>query len=209
MAEAGAWEQIREHGLLSTTALLDRFGYEGDERAAIESFRRPQIVTITHKVTGEVAQIRDNKPLRLQFLEACLTDMTVQQWCELLNRKVFFWVSAERLETLLSARAYSNRPHDVVTVDTRALVERDPSRLTLAPINTGATLYPTATARGSQTFVAIEDYPIADCIRWRGQRDAIVELAADYQVDRIENIAIRVERRLRDTVTDRLWERVA
>ena len=32
MAEAGSWPQIERGGLLSTSALLDRFGYEGEER---------------------------------------------------------------------------------------------------------------------------------------------------------------------------------
>lgn len=206
MAEAGAWQQIREQGLLSTTALLDRYGYGGKERVSIESWPRPQIITIHDRITGATAQVRDNKPLRLKFLEACLTDMTVQQWCELLNRKVFFWVSQERLETLLSARAYGCRPHDVITIDTRALVERDISKLTLAPINTGATLYPTATPRGSETFIPIDDYPLTQYKRWRGSRDAIVELAADYEVQHIEDISVRVERRLRDTTVDVLWQ---
>ena len=46
MAEDGSWESIRKHGLLSTSALLDKFEIEGEERLAIESARRPEIVRI-------------------------------------------------------------------------------------------------------------------------------------------------------------------
>lgn len=205
MAEEGAWDSILEHGLLSTSALLDFYGYDGEARAAIESRRRSEIVTIRHPRTGALAQIRDNKPLRVQFLEECLTDMTVQEWCELLNRKVFFWVSENRLAKLLSARAYKNRAHDVITIDTRALVERDLPNITLAPINTGATLYPSATKRGSNTFVPIPEYPLADCIRWRGREDAIVELAVDYKVDRVDQLAVCAERRHQEAVLEVLW----
>jgi hypothetical protein len=37
MAEDGSWESIRERGLLSTSALLDLFEVEAEERFAIES----------------------------------------------------------------------------------------------------------------------------------------------------------------------------
>jgi len=36
MAERGSWPSIREHGLLSTSALLDLYGKQGAEREAIE-----------------------------------------------------------------------------------------------------------------------------------------------------------------------------
>ena len=121
---AGSWPKMQRHGLLSTTALLDLFCYTGEERRRIESERRTGTLEIMHQEHG-TALIRDNYPLREQlFLAECLEDMTVREWYELLNRKTFFWVSKERLERLLSARAYRNRAHDIVTVDTRQLVER-------------------------------------------------------------------------------------
>jgi hypothetical protein len=207
MAEAGAWPGIQRDGLLSTTALLDLFEYSGDERLAIESQRRSSLVTIVHKRTGAGAVIRDNIPLREQFLAECLTDMTPQEWYELLNRKTFFWVSEERLETLLRARAYRSRPHDVITLDTRALAERELDRITLAPINTGATLYPTASPRGTDTFKTVVDYPLEDRVRWRGAKDAIIELAVDYELQNIEELALLVQRRQGNEALETLWSR--
>ena len=207
MAEAGAWESVREHGLLSTTALLDLYGYEGSEREAIESKRRQEIVTITNRETGATAEIRDNKPLRPQFLEPCLDGMTMREWYELLNRKVFFWVTESRLDRLLQARAYRNRAHDVITIDTAALLARGNVPLTLAPINTGATLYPTATRRGAETFKSIGDYPLEEYIRWRGAEDAIVELAIEYALPNVEELALRVEQRRGNQPPRILWQR--
>lgn len=206
MAEEGAWPHIRQHGLLSTTALLDLFHVTGDERLAIESERRPAIVEIEHPERGR-ALIRDNKPLREQFLVECLDGMSPREWYELLNRKVFFWVRPERLDTLLQARAYRNRAHDVLTLDTRALLDRHDDDVTLAPINTGATLYPSAPARGPDTFQRIRDYDLAAMVRRRGHADAIVELAVDYAVPDVEDLVIRVERRRRDEPPTVLWER--
>ncbi len=205
MAEEGAWPSVRRDGLLSTTALLDLFGYSGPEREAIESERRSAIVEIADPNTGATAKIRDNKPLRTQFLSSCLEGMSMREWYELLNRKVFFWVSEARLEGLLSARAYKKRSHEVITVDTAALLARGTDGVTLAPINTGATLYPTATRRGRDTFKSIEDYPLAENVRWRGQENAIVELAVDYAVPAIEDVALDVHLRRPDGPPRRLW----
>lgn len=108
MAESGSWESIREHGLLSTTALLDLFEVEGQERLAIESARRPEIVQLEHPEYG-VALVRDNKPMQEKALERCLHGMTPREWYEHLNWRVFFWVEQKRLLKLLGARAYRDR----------------------------------------------------------------------------------------------------
>ncbi len=71
MAEDGSWESIRRVGLLSTSALLDRFEIEGEQRRKIESERRPEIVAIEHPKLGRVL-VRDNKPMQEKSLEKCL-----------------------------------------------------------------------------------------------------------------------------------------
>src|SRR5215213_7241118 len=81
-------------------------------------------------------------------LEACMTGMTPREWLLELNRRVFFWPSEQRLTKLLGARAYGQREHDVLIVDTRSLVERHGREITLAPINSCATV-PTAAARAA------------------------------------------------------------
>jgi hypothetical protein len=206
MAEAGAWPKMQRQGLLSTTALLDLFEYSGEERRRIESARRTESIEIGYR-DHDTAIIRDNLPLREQFLAKSLEDMTASEWYELLNRKTFFWVSKERLQRLLGARAYRNRAHDVVAVETRRLVERDLDRITLAAINTGATLYPSAPQRGRNTFQRIQDYDLDAVVRRRGRKDAIVELAVDYAVRDIEEVAFLVERWFRNQVCEVLWER--
>ncbi len=198
---------MQRQGLLSTTALLNLFEYSDDERRPIESERRTESIEIGHREHG-TALIRDNLPLRERFLNDSLEDMTATDWYELLNHKTFFWVSRKRLEGLLGARAYSNRSHDVVAVETRRLVERDLDRITLAPINTGSALYPSAARRGRNTFQPIQDYDLEAMIRRRRRKDAVVELAVDYEVRDIEEVAFLVERRFRNQVCDVLWERL-
>jgi hypothetical protein len=194
MADAGTWPKIQRDGLRSTTALLDLYEYTGTARHQIESERRAKSVVITHSKTGETAVIRDNIPLREQFLR--LDDMTPTEWYELLNRKVFFWVSEERLTKLLNARQYKSRPHDVLTIDTGRLLDVHSNDITVASINTGATLYPNAPKRGPQTFRKIADHSAGA---------VVVELAVDYAVPRIADLVTVVQRRLRADVEEELF----
>jgi hypothetical protein len=198
MAEAGSWASVRQYGLLSTSALLDLFEVNGERRRAIESTRRPRSVTIEHPDHG-TAVIRDQIPLNPTILERCLVGMTPGEWCETLNRRVFFWVEEERLERLLCARAYRARAHDVLTLDTASLVAAHAPAITLAHLNTGTTLF-RAPARGPETFQSISDYPIE-------ARRQVVELAVDYKVADVETHTLVVESWRGGQVLESIWER--
>jgi hypothetical protein len=127
MAEAGSWPSIREHGLLSTSALLDQYKMTGPRRHEIEAEHRPNSVNIPHPVDGPVT-IRDQKPLRQASLSKCLRGMTLEQWYRLLNGHVFFWVTADRVKGLLQARAYRDRKHTVITIDTKSFWRSTPKK---------------------------------------------------------------------------------
>ena len=205
MAEAGSWAGIRQHGLLSTSALLDLFEVDGDLRAALESARRPESVTISHPVHG-TAVVRDQIPLREGPLAQCLVGMTPVEWyCEL-NRRVFFWLNEGRVVGLLRGQAYRGRPHDVLTIDTASLVAAHSDQITLAPINTGSTIY-NPRPRGVGTFLSIADYPFDDWRRRRSRRTAVAELAVLGGVRDIVDHTFVVESRQVDAVLETVWRR--
>jgi hypothetical protein len=199
MAEDRSWESIRRLGLLSTSALLDRFGIEGEERFAIESARRPEIVRIEHPEHG-VALVHDNKPMQEKSLEKCLYGMTPREWYELLNRRVFFWVEWKRLLKLLGARANKDRPHLVLEVETAELLDRHIERVTLSPINSGATFPLGPAPRGSDTFRRIADHP-------KGK--PVVELAVDYAVPDVTDLTVSVSRWHGVEKLEEVWRRQA
>lgn len=179
MAECGTWERILEHGLLSTTALLDLFEVEGPKRSRIETQWRRQSESIAPGVV-----IRDQKPMSPRALEHVLEDMTPDQWYALLNSKTFFWSTLERLKKMLGA--YENEHHDVLTVDTRKLVERHRDDIRLSRINSGATFG--YAKRGSGTFKSIEAYP---AIR---RKPDVAEVVVDYHVPDVVDFTVSVER---------------
>ena len=115
MAELGSWPSIQKHGLLSTNALLDLFEVAGPERATLESEWRSNSRPITHPEHGTVV-LRDQKPMPPDKLSKCLDGISTQEWYKLINGKTFFWAERRRLNNLLNAVAYSNRPHCVITI---------------------------------------------------------------------------------------------
>lgn len=192
MAELGSWESVKQHGLLSTRALIDLFEVKDPLRSQILRQRRPKSIPLQHPAHGR-AVVRDQIPLRERPLRSCLTDMTLEEWLETLNSRVFFWLDEPHLETLLGAGAYRDSAHDVLQVDTASLLDRHADRVTLSPINSGSTIYKPR-PRGSGTFMPIADYPFEERRRARG-KDAIVELAVDHSVPDILEVLVRVERR--------------
>ena len=205
MAEAGSWESIARHGLLSTRALLDLFEIDDPVRGEILRMRRPSSVRIQHEAHGS-AVVRDQIPLSQTRLSKCLTDMTFEQWLNVLNSRVFFWLTEGHLETLLGARAYRRLAHDVIVIDTQALLARYATSVTLSPINSGATMY-NPPARGTTTFVPIAEYPFEERRKARGRKNAIIELAVEKGVPDIRDVALNVERRRVGEPSTILWER--
>ena len=193
MAEAGSWPSIQAHGLLSTSALLDLFQITGGQREMIEATRRPESVAIEHPVHG-TAWIRDNKPINETVLRRTLVGMSEAEWYRTLNRRVFLWLTTDRLDRLRNAPPYRDREHDVLTLDTAALLDRLGDVVELAHLNTGA-VHPSANyPRGKGTFMPISTYT------WRQRvaaspREPIVELTVPYAVPDVEAFILDVTTR--------------
>jgi hypothetical protein len=185
MADAQSWESIQKHGLLSTSSLLDLFGVKGREREDIESRRRPESVPIVHEKHGR-AVVRDNKPIIESKLRTALKNCTLEQWYRLLNKFVFFWLTPERLQTLLCARAYRDHPHAVLTVETLPFVRKYEQRIVLSPMNSGNT-QPIAHERSPETFKKMRDYPFQERAH-RGYYYQVVELAVEAGADVTESV---------------------
>jgi hypothetical protein len=145
LAEAENWPSIQRDGLFSTRALLDRAGIDGPFRAAVEREHRPQRTILP---TGWI--IRDQKPMPPAALQRCLVGLTVTQWYELLNSKVFFWFDIERLNR--QRRACGGFTQVVLKIATHRLLDRYAAQTALTPINTGNARRKPA-LRGAATFV--------------------------------------------------------
>jgi hypothetical protein len=202
MAEDGTWPSIAANGLLSTSALLDLYGYAGETRAAVESHYRPTSVSINAHGHPTVV-IRDQGPIHEPTLRRVLTDgLQPSDWYRMLNERVFFWVSERRLETLLQAKRYRDSAHTIVVVDTRKLLNAHEPDVTLCPMNSGNTMM-IAMPRGTDTFAPLASYPYHE--RRKAGLEPVVELAVKEGVANIETVAVRAERRASGASPSLIW----
>ncbi|MCY3879288.1 MAG: hypothetical protein OXF74_08930 [Rhodobacteraceae bacterium] len=191
MAERGSWVSIRRNGLMSTSALLDRYDIKQPRRTEIESRHRPEGVVIEGQGLTP-AVVRDQIPMSDEGLNRALPDrLQPADWYELLNAKVFFWLSETRLHRMTNARAYRDREHDVLEVDTGSLVEAHRDAIWLCPYNSGCTK-PMPHPRDESIFARIQNYRYAYWRQRRSRRERVVELAVDHAVSDIENHVRRV-----------------
>lgn len=204
MAEADTWASIKRYGLLSTSALLDLFQITGSRRLAIETTHRPESVVISDPQMGSVV-IRDQKPLKESTLANCLCGTTPAGWYRLLNGMVFFWVTEQRVCTLLGARAYRRRKHTVITVDSAHLIEKYGRVARLCAINSGSAIY-RPTPRGPGIFQPFDDYPFEERRKLRGMGNAVAELVLPHALPDIKDFVLRVEHRQDGRVTEVLYD---
>lgn len=190
MAEEGTWESIKNNGLMSTTALLDRFEIDGDLRLGIEERNRRRSVVINHPNHGS-AVIRDQIPMTDSALEKCLVDLSPEEWYKLLNSRVFFWSSMGRLSRLFNARAYRDKTQCIITVDTGKLIEKYLDRIALSAINSGSTIYKPQ-PRGRDTFLPLADFPFEEWTTKRSRSTSIVEVTVDYSVPDLADFVTEV-----------------
>jgi hypothetical protein len=195
MAEAGTWPSIKANGLLSTAAILDRFGISGKAREVFEGEHRPTKMPVGPEYGGIV--LRDQKPMAPDRLVKALSDGTTpREWYRLLNGMVFMWARQERLYGLLGARSYRALEHDVLTIDSLSLLNSYASRAWLGHMNSGNT-FPYPQPRGKDLFKRISDYPSKK--NGKPAKD-IVEVVVDYSVPDIRNFVVNVQRMRGDEV---------
>ena len=136
MAERNTWPSIKANGLLSTSAVLDRFGMTGQVRVALEERHRPAKVLVGGPNDGVV--LRDQIPMPPDRISKALVDGTTpEQWYAFLNGRVFMWAQEARLFRLLQARQYRALEHDVLTVDSGALLKDYAAAAWLCRMNSG------------------------------------------------------------------------
>jgi hypothetical protein len=190
MAEPGAWPSIRAHGLESAAALVERFGASSE----LVTARRPTAVTLSAPGRDPVV-LRDNGVLHDGQLARCLEGMTPAAFYAMLNGRVYFWPTRRRVEGLLRARAYRDRAHLVLELDTQALLARHACAVRLSPINMGATLI-NPPRRGPDTARPLADWPhgrvVAEVSVEHAVPDAtdlVVDAAVHHPDGRVEAIA--------------------
>ena len=204
MAEGGAWASIKRIGLRTTAQLVDECETEPAIRALLLESRRAESTELTHPVVGAIT-IRDQKPLALHNLR--LTDVDLPGFLNLLNTRVFLWTSERRLQGLLGAKAYRDREHDILVLDTASIVADYEDQIRLTTMNTGASIFPNAPKRGTDSFYTIDEFPFDERRKSRRAADAVVEVCVIDGIHDVAKHVTSVERRRGPKLAGVVFER--
>ena len=204
VAADDSWPQIARHGLLSPTALVTRWGVkQGGPQAAILGRRRRESRVLEHPEYG-TAVLRHQKALHEPSLEESLDDMTVSEWYDLLNDRVFFFLQRTRMETVLGAPLYRDDAHTVITVNTTSLVAAYEDEIELSAINSGYAQRRSTEPRGRDTFQSIDEFRHPSRTHAATKTQDVAELAVRRGVRDVRDHIVRVERVRDGTVLERL-----
>jgi hypothetical protein len=136
------WVLIQEHGLMSTRRLME---ISGEPREALRRHR-----TTEQRLLGG-AVIRDQRPMPPQALKRCLkSGLRPEDWFELINSKVFFWLDHKRLNR--QRLACGSAPQIALVIDAIRLLDTYGAQASVSPINTGNAMRAPA-PRNRSTFV--------------------------------------------------------
>ena len=143
LVDASNWDSVRNHGLMSARRLMEACG-EMDCGSARR--HRPASRRLASGVL-----IRDQGPMPAKALMRCLrSGLRPEDWFELLNSKVFFWLDPSRLNRQRLACGPS--PQVALVVNASRLLMNYAGLATVTPINTGNALR-SAAPRNLTTFV--------------------------------------------------------
>lgn len=190
VASAASWPSIKEHGLLSTAALLDLHGVGARERDHLLRRKREQSTELSTTGLG-VAVIRDQKPLKF-ISQKIDPSSSLEAFLEALSSRVFFAPTRDRLERLLKAREYRGSPQVILTVDTRALVTAYEHVIRLCRFNSGACTQLNHPLRGHESWQSISSYPYEE-YRRRYKGEALVEVTVLQAVPDVLEMTTRVD----------------
>lgn len=145
IAEGANWAHVQREGLISARALLAANGLP-----AACGWRSGNLALPDGRV------IRDQKPMPPTALARCLdAPLSPDDWYDLLNGCVFFWLDEARVQR--HAKALARREQILLRLDARRLAAAYAPHVRLSPFNLGAAIRRPA-RRGLRTLVPLEDW---------------------------------------------------
>ena len=144
----GAWESIAAHGLRTAAQL-------SDDARSLSKLRTSAIEV--KNTEGLTASVRDQQVMIRSHIADHLDGLTVDEWLELVNSRVFFFARQKDLTTLLGR--YGSEGQDVLTFDTAKLLAAAGRRAEVATVETAAPVaWQKCPCRGIDTFEPLAEH---------------------------------------------------
>ena len=183
----GAWPTIAELGLRTTGELLAASGLA--RPAAARTKNIDVILESGHNVT-----IRDQRPMVRAKIEAHLDGISVREWLDILNERVFLFVRQKELTAMLG-RYQEAEGQDVVVFDTSKLLAATATRMEVSTVNSSEPVpWTRCPCRSRSTFLPIGSYS--------GSVGDIEEATVIGGIDDVSTLVVRVIRYHPDHTTE-------
>jgi hypothetical protein len=146
--------------LFSTTDLVQKSSLTEEKQLEFIKKRRPIHEKLT--VNGQLIYIRDQRPISIINLQKCIpADWSIEDYIRLLNERVFFWSTLNRLDS--HYKRYSSEKPVIIKVETESLLGLN-THPEFCRLNSGATRSNEnydggPPPRGRDTFLRAEEYP--------------------------------------------------
>ncbi len=193
ITSAGAANSILANGLLTTRDILERWEVDTERRSHLLRCKRKADVTLHHPTHGPIV-ISNNDPLNETKLQSVLDDgLTIGDWLEMLNSRVFFFVNEKPLSSLANSRSNRALSKDVLVLDTKQLADAHFNTIEISPINSGNTNRDAA-RRGLRTFTKLRGVSFELWRYSRGNKsaDTIKEVCIPNSVTEVANFVVEV-----------------
>jgi hypothetical protein len=155
---------IREHGLRSSTELAEIYSFSPEEREATLNSRR----RCNQELHGLI--LRDQHAAQEARMKSCLVGVTIPEWLNLLNSRIFFFLSRDK--AMRFAEGYANDQSVLLEVNTAGLLKTHAAQTTLCRINPGSFLY-NPRPRGRNSFIPLAEYA------YKNKRETPAEVVID------------------------------
>jgi hypothetical protein len=106
---------------------------------------------------GTQAVLRDQHPLHARRLSSHLQDLSLEQWLQLLNARVFLFTKEPHSQRLI--KAYADQGQDMLKLKTASLLAAYEGQIEVSTRNSGALPRTSQPSRGRHTFVPLVDFP--------------------------------------------------
>lgn len=193
LAHTSNLPNIRKHGLLSTSKLVETLGIPVAEQRKIVNEHRPKCITLCDSVV-----IRDQSPMPPSALAKTLPpNMKPTDWYKLMNSFIFFWPSLERVERHRAAHQKLNADLSLMVFDAAKMIQDHGDKLFVSPINTGFALRKAANRSEKTSFVPYHEYMTSGWpVEANGTKRASSSLPVEVAIKDsfpLESYLIRVE----------------
>ena len=155
---AGAWDHISQHGFRTAEQLILAADLDDDARQVL--LNEPRRDHVELKVDGHTVMLRDQGALfaRKNWTTLLGDDLTVADWVQMLNRRIYLFASTEPMNKMLDKYLPLDGAQDVITLSPGRVLDAARGKIEMASRGV-ASVSKTGPQKSRTSFVSMWESP--------------------------------------------------